>query len=68
MQQAVQVLIIPSLRQRLDVSISRGLRPLKKPEPIRLSEWADKYFYLSAESSSIEGRWESLPFHERDLP
>ncbi|MBY6104898.1 phage terminase large subunit family protein [Ferrimonas balearica] len=25
-------------------------------------EWADEHFYLSAESSYVEGRWETLPF------
>jgi len=31
-------------------------------EPLTGSEWADKYFYLSAESSGIEGKWKTLPY------
>lgn len=40
----------------------KGVVPIYTPEPLLLSEWADRHFYLSAESSSIEGRWESLPY------
>ncbi len=48
-------------RQSKD-SIRKALLMLKAPEPMSMSEWADKYFYLSAYSSSIEGRWESYPY------
>ena len=47
---------------RITNAIKAGLQPLKKPEPLRLSEWADEHFYLSAESSYIEGKWETLPY------
>ena len=43
-------------------SRKRGLSVLKKPEPLRLSEWAQEHFYLSAESSYVEGRWEAFPY------
>lgn len=39
----------------------KGLGVLKTQPPIRLSQWADKHFYLSAESSYIEGRWHAYP-------
>lgn len=32
-----------------------------------MSEWADSFFYLSPESSSIEGRWVSLPYQKAIL-
>ena len=32
------------------------------PPPLRLSEWADKHFYLSAESSGTEGAWHTYPY------
>lgn len=35
---------------------------LEKPPPLRLSEWADQHFYLSAESSGTEGAWLTLPY------
>lgn len=43
-------------------ALARGLKTLEKPIPLRLSEWAERHFYLSAESSYIEGRWENLPY------
>lgn len=43
-------------------AVSRGLRVLRKPEPLRLSEWGAEHFYLSPESSYVEGKWEAFPF------
>jgi phage terminase large subunit GpA-like protein len=43
-------------------AIRTGLSPLIRPEPKCLAEWADENFYLSSESSYIEGSWETLPF------
>ena len=43
-------------------AVRAGLRALHKPEPLRLSEWAEKHFYLSSESSYVEGKWEAFPF------
>lgn len=37
---------------------------LSKPESLTLSQWADKHFYLSAESSYTEGTWETIPFQK----
>lgn len=35
---------------------------LRVPFPQTAVEWADEHFYLSGESSSIAGRWTTLPF------
>lgn len=44
-------------------AIRRGLkRTLQVREPLTGSQWADKHFYLSPESSGNEGKWESLPY------
>lgn len=43
-------------------AIRSGLKSLEAPEPIRLSQWAAKHFYLSAESSYVEGAWQAYPF------
>lgn len=40
-------------------SIATHWRP---PPRLSLSEWADRYFYLSAESSAEPGRWTTLPY------
>lgn len=39
-----------------------GLRACWRPPPLTAVEWANENFYLSAESSYLEGRWETLPF------
>ena len=38
-----------------------------QPMPMTATEWADENFYLSAESSYIEGRWQTLPFQKAIL-
>lgn len=44
-------------------SIARSfLSAFRPPKKFRLSEWADQYAYLSAESSAEAGRWKSLPY------
>ena len=43
-------------------AVRTGLLSLVRPEPLTLVEWANENFYLSSESSYIEGRWETLPF------
>jgi terminase, large subunit len=49
------------LRDSINRAIQQGLQALYKPEPKTLSVWADEHFYLSPESSSVEGPWETLP-------
>jgi len=36
----------------------------KPPEKLTLSEWADRYAFLSAESSAEGGRWHTLPYQK----
>ena len=36
----------------------------RPPKRMSLSEWADRYAYLSAESSAQEGRWRTLPYQK----
>jgi len=36
----------------------------KPPRKLTLSEWADEYAYLSAESSAEGGRWRTLPYQK----
>lgn len=43
-------------------AIRRALSILKVLKPIRLSIWANDYFYMSAESSYTEGKWVSYPY------
>lgn len=48
----------PAIRKHL----ARGLEAFGVPEPLSLAEWAGKHFYLSAESSYVEQRWQAWPF------
>jgi len=36
----------------------------KPPKKLSLSDWADEYAYLSAESSAEGGRWKTLPYQK----
>lgn len=47
---------------RIVAAVVSGLEPLRVQPPLRLSEWAARNFYLSAESSYTEGRWSAYPF------
>lgn len=55
------------LRQSLRAAVAKGLEALKTPEPLTLDHWAERHFYLSAESSQGEKRWESYPFQRAML-
>lgn len=48
--------------RRIVAAISAGLEPLRVQAPLRLSEWAARHFYLSAESSYTEERWTAYPY------
>jgi terminase, large subunit len=41
----------------LQLHLQRGLGAFGVPEPMSLAEWAEKHFYLSAESSYVEQAW-----------
>lgn len=46
----------------LKKAVRLGLQGLYKEPPMTAVEWADKHFYMSAESSYNEGRWKTAPF------
>lgn len=43
-------------------ALRSGLSPLRAAPPARLSQWAQEHFFLSAESSHVQGRWQSWAF------
>ncbi len=43
-------------------AVKKGLATFWRPMPMTAVEWADEHFFLSAESSYLEGRWETLHF------
>lgn len=44
-----------------------GLAFFSVPIPISLDDWANQHFYLSKESSYVEGNWESWPYQRAPL-
>lgn len=50
-----------TLTAKLAKAIRNGLSALKAQPPTRLSKWSGEHFYLSAESSYVEGRWQAYP-------
>lgn len=43
-------------------ALRSGMAPMRAVRPQRLSDWAADHFYLSAESSHMQGRWDAYPF------
>ncbi len=46
----------------IEKHLARGLAVFGVPVPLSLAEWAEQHFYLSAESSYVEQRWQAWPF------
>jgi phage terminase large subunit GpA-like protein len=46
------------------MAFKRAVAPLRGRVPMSGAQWADKYFYLSPESSGTEGRWRCYPYQE----
>lgn len=42
--------------------VRSGMLPMRAVPPMSLSVWAAKHFFLSAEGSHTQGRWEAYPF------
>lgn len=49
-------------RASIGRQVRRGLRPLRAEKPQRLSDWAERKFYLSPEGSHQQGQWHAYPF------
>lgn len=46
----------------VEVRFSRGIQAFAAPDHLTLEEWAAQHFYLSAESSYVEQRWQAWPY------
>lgn len=51
----------------LERHLQRGLAAFGVAEPMSLVEWAERHFYLSAESSYVETAWRAWPFQRAIL-
>lgn len=56
------LILSQSQKGKLSEAIARALSFLKMKEPLTAVEWADRHFYLSAESSYIKGKWKTRPY------
>lgn len=45
----------------------RAAKKWRPPPRLRLSEWADQHFILSAESAAVAGPWRTLPYQREIL-
>lgn len=46
----------------LDGVVARARAAWRPPPRLTLSEWAEREFYLSAESAATPGRWKTIPY------
>jgi phage terminase large subunit GpA-like protein len=53
---------MPTTMQAVLNAVLVGLAPLLAVPPMTLSVWANEYFFLSAEASHTQGRWQAYPF------
>jgi terminase, large subunit len=54
---------VPSeTRAAIARALAGGMQPMRSFVPLTLSQWAEKNFYLSAESSHTQGAWQAYPF------
>lgn len=44
--------------------VQEALAAFRPPEKLTLSQWADRFAFLSAESSAEAGRWHTLPYQK----
>ena len=51
-----------SLADGINKSLSSILNSFKKEKHLKGSDWANKFFYLSKESSYIDGKWVGYPY------
>lgn len=50
--------------ENIDSVFLSTLKLLKPPPRLSLSDWADRYAYLSVESSAEAGKWKTLPYQK----
>jgi phage terminase large subunit GpA-like protein len=51
----------------VDELVAAARSAWRPPPRLKLSEWADERFYLSAESAADPGRWHTLPYQREPM-
>ena len=54
--------VLPERLRAASEAIERAFMPLCASVPLKGAEWADRYFYLSGESSGTTGAWSCYPY------
>lgn len=60
-------MLVRENRAAIARALRRGFSAFGVSEPMSLVEWSPKHFYLSAESSYVEQKWEAWPFQRAIL-
>lgn len=60
-------MLVRENRAAIARALRRGFTAFGIAEPMSLVEWAEKHFYLSAESSYVEQTWKAWPFQRAIL-
>jgi phage terminase large subunit GpA-like protein len=47
--------------------VAAAMSAWRPPPRLKLSEWADQHYYLSAESAADPGRWHTLPYQREPM-
>ena len=50
------------MQPQSDQLLSNALDLWRPPQRLKLSEWADRYARLSAESAAAAGKWRTIPY------
>lgn len=56
------MILSPAQQKEVSSALALGLSTLYREPPLTATEWADRHFYLSSESSYQEGKWKTEPF------
>ncbi|TQE96508.1 MAG: phage terminase large subunit family protein, partial [Spiribacter salinus] len=59
--------LISQTRESINAALATGLGSLRKPVPLKLSDWSERHFYLSTESSYVEGPWRCLSYQREPM-
>jgi terminase, large subunit len=59
--------LISQTRESISSSLAAGLHAMRKPAPMKLSDWSERHFYLSTESSYVEGPWRCLSYQREPM-
>ena len=63
----MSVVPLESEATRIDAMLAEAMQAWRPPRRMRLSEWAEAHYRLSAESAAEPGRWRTLPYQREPM-